>query len=105
VMMDSLGKLGTDPSAMSSVLDAFGDAIRGKVEIHNREVEGAKTNNVKFPYDPIIKIPPKPKKDDAPKNFPQPSQQAINRLKMKPAEREQFEAVFGPGSAARILGR
>jgi hypothetical protein len=35
--------------------------------------------------------------------FPTPSQQAIGRLKMRPAEKAQFEAVFGPGSADRYL--
>lgn len=43
--------------------------------------------------------------DDAPKNFPTPSVSAINRLKMSPSERSQFEAVFGPGSAEKYLGR
>jgi hypothetical protein len=43
--------------------------------------------------------------DDAPRNFPTPSPAAINRLKMSPKERVQFEAVFGPGSAEKHLGR
>ena len=57
IMMDSLGKLGTDPNALSNVLDAFGDAIRSKVEAHNTEVSSAMQRGVKFPYDPTIKIP------------------------------------------------
>lgn len=51
----------------------------------------------------------KPKKIDIPKGggktYPQPTQAAINRLRMSPAERDMFEAVFGPGSAAKALGR
>lgn len=39
------------------------------------------------------------------KTYPQPSKAAINRLKMKPSEREMFDSVFGPGSAAKVLGR
>ena len=57
IMQESLGKLGTDPSALPGVLDAFADAIRGKVGLYNKEVEGAQRNGVKFPYDPIIQLP------------------------------------------------
>lgn len=57
IMMDSLGKLGTDPNAMARVLDAFGETIRGKVDAHNKEVAGATERGVKFPYDPTINIP------------------------------------------------
>jgi len=41
----------------------------------------------------------------APKTYPQPTQQAIDRLKSDPAVRDQFEEYFGPGSADRALGR
>lgn len=56
VMMDSLGRLGTDPNALPAVLDAFGDTIKGKVDLHNQEVQGAVSRGVKFPYDPLIKL-------------------------------------------------
>lgn len=56
IMAESLGKLGTDPNALENVLDAYGDAIRGKVDLHNIEVEGAVKRGVKFPYDPTIKL-------------------------------------------------
>lgn len=56
IMMESLGKLGTDPNALPRVLDAFGDSLRGKIDLHNKEVEGATAKGVKFPYDPTIKI-------------------------------------------------
>ena len=59
IMMDSLGKLGTDPTALENVLDAYGDTIRGKVDLHNTEVEGAVKRGVKFPYDPTVKLKPK----------------------------------------------
>lgn len=65
IMMDSLGKLGTDPNALANVLDAFSDTIRGKVEQHNSEVESASGRNVKFPYNPIIKLPPRAAKQEA----------------------------------------
>ena len=57
IMMESLGNLGTDPSALSHVLDAFGEVIRDKVQVFNEEVKGAEGRGVKFPYDPTIKIP------------------------------------------------
>ena len=61
VMMDSLGKLGTDPNALPDVLSAYEDAIRGKVDLYNREVQGAVKRGVKFPYDPLINMEtPKP---------------------------------------------
>lgn len=56
IMQDSLGKLGTDPNALSGVLDAYADTIRGKVVQHNREVGGATQRGVKFPYDPVIEL-------------------------------------------------
>ncbi len=56
LMMDALGKLGTDPNALPAVLDAFAEAIRGKVALHNREADGAAKRGVKFPFDPIIPI-------------------------------------------------
>ena len=65
IMQDALGKLGTDPNALPQVLDAFGDAIRGKVQLHNQEVQSAVQRGVKFPYDPTIALPSGPK-DAAP---------------------------------------
>jgi hypothetical protein len=56
-MKQALGSLGTDPNAMNSVLDVFGDIVRGKVDIHNAEVTGAEARGVKFPYNPVIKLP------------------------------------------------
>jgi hypothetical protein len=55
-MKQALGSLGTDPSAMNSVLDVFGDIVRGKVDIYNQEVTGAEARGIKFPYDPVIKL-------------------------------------------------
>jgi hypothetical protein len=97
IMMESLGKLGTDPNALPAVLDAFADVIKGKVQLHNTEVEGAISRGVKFPYDPMIKM----EQPQGEVGFPSPSKKAIDRLKMNPKEKEQFEAIFGPGSAAR----
>ena len=66
VMEDALGKIGTDPTALPAVLDVFGDIIRDKVGIHNREVVGAVARGVKFPYDPVIKLEPKADQPEVP---------------------------------------
>lgn len=57
IMQEALGNLGTDPGALPRVLDAFGDVIRGKVTLHNQEVQGAIQKGVKFPFEPLVKIP------------------------------------------------
>jgi hypothetical protein len=46
-----------------------------------------------------------PSAPTAPTNFPTPPQEAVRRLKMNPKEREQFDAIFGPGAAAKALGK
>ena len=56
IMQDSLGKLGTDPNALGSVLDAYADTIRSKVDTYNTEVSGAEKRGVKFPYKPQITL-------------------------------------------------
>lgn len=59
VMQDSLGKLGTDPKAMGNILDAYGDSLRRKVDLHNNEIESAEKRNVRFPFEARIKLNPK----------------------------------------------
>lgn len=105
LMMDALGNLNTDPNALQKILGVTEEIIRGKVALHNKEVQSGIDRGVKFPYDPIIQMPGKEDGGGAPKSFPTPSSAAVNRLKMNPAERGKFEAVFGPGSAAKYLGR
>tara|TARA_R110000868_G_scaffold61632_1_gene187276 strand:- start:19 stop:609 length:591 start_codon:yes stop_codon:yes gene_type:complete len=58
-LQEALGSLATDPKALSNVLDAFADSVRNKIDIHNAEVQSAISRGVKFPYDPIIKMPAK----------------------------------------------
>ena len=65
IMMDSLGKLGTDPNALGAVLDAYADTIMGKVSSYNVEVEDATNRGVKFPYNPVIKLPEVRKRQEA----------------------------------------
>lgn len=58
-LKQALGSLNTDPNAMSAVLDVFGDIVRSKVDIYNQEVKGAEDRGIKFPYNPVINLPPK----------------------------------------------
>lgn len=57
VLQDAIGNLGTDPNALPRVLDAFGDILREKVGSYNAEVQDAESRGVKFPYNPVIKLP------------------------------------------------
>jgi hypothetical protein len=60
----ALGSISTDPNALSNVLDAYADTVRTKIDVHNAEVQSAIARGVKFPYDPIIKVPAKATKPD-----------------------------------------
>lgn len=64
VMQDSLGKLGTDPKAMGNILDAYGDSLRRKVDIHNTEIESSEKRGVRFPFEARINLEPKASKED-----------------------------------------
>jgi len=55
----ALGNLNTDPNALANVLDAYADTVRNNIDTHNAEVQSAISRGVKFPYDPIIKVPAK----------------------------------------------
>lgn len=59
VMMEALGNLDTDPNALSSILDAFGDAVRDKVNTHNSIVMDAEKRGTKFPHGVTIQLPPR----------------------------------------------
>jgi hypothetical protein len=72
--------------------------MRDRVGRYNQEVTEAESRGVKFPYKPQIDLPPVG-------NFPAPNQAAIDALKRGQGTDEQFDAVFGPGAAARARGR
>lgn len=56
IMQDALGKLGTDPGALPSILDAFGDVIRDKVSAYDKQVDEAKNSGINWPH--RITLPP-----------------------------------------------
>lgn len=77
MMMDALGKLGTDPNAMPAILDAYAEVVRGKVDIHNRDAQGAIERGVKFPYNPLIEL-------TSPQAAPKPTAPAAARKRYDP---------------------
>lgn len=59
IMQQAMGNLTTDPKALIKVIDVYQDIIRNKVALHNKEVQSSIGRGVKFPYDPLIELPPK----------------------------------------------
>lgn len=59
IMQEALGSLDTDPNALGRVLDVAEDVLRNRVATYNAEVTSAEQRGVRFPYDPVIKLPPR----------------------------------------------
>jgi hypothetical protein len=57
IMMQSLGNLTSDPSALPRILDVMQDIVRQKVDLHNRDVTTSMERGIKYPYDPLITLP------------------------------------------------
>lgn len=57
ILMQSLGNLSTDPSALADVLAAYEERIRERVQLYNDRVKSAQSRGVPFPYDVEIRIP------------------------------------------------
>lgn len=79
MMMDALGNITVDPKAIPRIVDVAEQALRTKVDLHNKEVQSAIDRGVKFPFDPIIKLP------DTPKMGP--------RGNLSETERQELEAL------------
>ena len=56
MMMDALGKLGTDPDALPKVLDIMQEVMVNKVTLHNQTVKDAETRGTQFPYNVSIDV-------------------------------------------------
>jgi len=59
-LQEALGKLSTDPDALSSVVDVMADSLRGRVELHNKRVDEAENKGITGAYSLKIDLPPKP---------------------------------------------
>lgn len=59
ILQQAIGSIGTDPNALPRVLDAFGQNLRTKVELHNKQVASAESRGVRFPFDAKIELPGK----------------------------------------------
>jgi hypothetical protein len=99
----ALGSIGTDPTALPRVLDVFGETIRQKVDLYNEEARGAEGRGVKFPYNPTIKLQPRPGAEGAAAGTP--PEAAIKALQSGQGTPAQFDAIFGPGAAAKYLSK
>lgn len=56
IMMDSLGRINTDPGALTKIANVTEEVIRGKVDLHNRVVRDAEGRGVRFPFNPTISL-------------------------------------------------
>jgi hypothetical protein len=107
-LQQALGSIGTDPSALPRVLDAFADSIRTKVNLYNQDVTSAEDRGVKFPYKPQIQLKPPSSPGAAAAQIPAAGaaqvipQAAINDLKAGRGTDAQFDAIFGAGAAKRV---
>lgn len=82
IMMDAFGNMRTDPSAISHMLDAYGDFLRARVDLYNTEVQSAEKRGVTFPYDPVIKLEQKGRMAPAPSGLSKPERaERFKRLK------------------------
>ena len=59
-LQKALGELKTDPTALVRVIEVMQDAIRERVNDHNRRVTEAESKNITGAYDLKITLPPKP---------------------------------------------
>jgi hypothetical protein len=119
------GKITLDRKAIERILDINERAARNAIARHNRNVQGIQTNiplTVEIPEVPFVPAGGAPQSSTRPpaaaaptsaapagtptgRTFPQPTQAAIDALKRGQGTDAQFDAIFGPGAAAKARGR
>jgi hypothetical protein len=100
-LQQALGSIGTDPTALPRVLDAFADSIRTKVDLYNADVTSAEDRGVKFPYKPQIQLKPRaPLPGESAAQTPGAAPAAGRGGNLSPAEQaelDQLRSRFGGG--------
>jgi hypothetical protein len=56
MLMDAMGRIGTDPNAVPDILSIYEEVLRENVETYNQDVTDAEAKGVKFPYKPQIDL-------------------------------------------------
>jgi hypothetical protein len=102
---DKFGQLyRKDPAGFNAAAEQEAKAILGPKVL---EILGKTAPRPADP-DPSKATPAPGKKVDAPKTYPVPTAAAINALKSrtdKDVASQQFDKIFGPGAASRVLGK
>lgn len=98
------------PGGFQKVLEFMDKSAQTSLDRQQAYQEWKKTNPVERSQDFLSEWNKKqsdalsaPSSDS--QKFPSAPLAAINRLKMKPSEKAQFDAIFGPGAADRALGK
>jgi hypothetical protein len=89
------GKITLDDKAINRILDINERVARNVIKAHNKEAQGIRTNIPLTVEEPPARVP------EAPAT---PPQAAIDLLRANPNMRGAFDAKYGAGAAARVLG-
>ena len=88
-------KITLDDKAINRILDINERVARNVIKAHNKEAQGIRTNIPLTVEEPPARTP------EAPAT---PPQEAIDLLRANPNMRGAFDAKYGAGAAARVLG-
>ena len=92
----ALGSVGNDPQALYGILNAYEDIIRQRVDLYNEDVTSATSRGIPFPYDPIIKIPPRSKQFKQGATQKEiPGWSAEDEKRLQELEQQQMERARG----------